>query len=74
MLPVATPPNAVVFGSGQLQIKDMVYAGILLNLIGAVVITVFIVYLMPIMWGVDLSTIPPEAIEFMEQRAAELAK
>ena len=39
MLPVATAPNAIVFGSGQVRIKDMARAGLVLNLIGAVVIT-----------------------------------
>lgn len=39
MLPVATPPNAIVFGSGYLEIRHMVKAGIWLNLIGAVLIT-----------------------------------
>jgi sodium-dependent dicarboxylate transporter 2/3/5 len=39
MLPVATAPNAIVFGSGKVRIKDMARAGFALNLIGAVVIT-----------------------------------
>jgi sodium-dependent dicarboxylate transporter 2/3/5 len=40
MLPVATAPNAIVFGSGKVQIREMARAGLALNLIGAVVITV----------------------------------
>ena len=39
MLPVATAPNAVVFGSGELPIRRMVREGFVLNLIGAGVIT-----------------------------------
>ena len=39
MLPVATAPNAVVFGSGELPIQRMVREGFVLNLIGALVIT-----------------------------------
>lgn len=35
MLPVATPPNAVVFATGKVRIGDMIKAGIILNLIGA---------------------------------------
>jgi sodium-dependent dicarboxylate transporter 2/3/5 len=39
MLPVATAPNAIVYGSGLFQIRDMARAGFVLNLIGAVVIS-----------------------------------
>jgi solute carrier family 13 (sodium-dependent dicarboxylate transporter), member 2/3/5 len=40
MLPVATPPNAIVFGSGAITIGQMVRAGIVLNLVGVVLVTV----------------------------------
>ena len=39
MLPVATAPNAIVYGSGRVPIRAMVRAGIGLNLIGAAAIT-----------------------------------
>ena len=39
MLPVATPPNAIVFGSGRLRIPQMAKAGIWLNIIGIFVVT-----------------------------------
>ncbi|WP_035477893.1 MULTISPECIES: SLC13 family permease [Aliagarivorans] len=39
MMPVATPPNSIVFASGQLQIKQMVKAGFALNIVGVVLIT-----------------------------------
>ena len=38
MLPVATPPNAIVFGSGQVKQSEMVKVGFLLNLVCVVVI------------------------------------
>lgn len=39
MLPVATPPNAIVFGSGEISAARMARAGFTLNLIGAIVVT-----------------------------------
>ncbi|WP_407351115.1 SLC13 family permease [Luteimonas sp. R10] len=39
MLPVATPPNAIVFGSGHVRIGQMARAGIVLNIIGVVLVT-----------------------------------
>ncbi len=39
MLPVATPPNAIVYGSGMLPIWHMVRSGMVLNLAGIVIIT-----------------------------------
>ena len=41
MMPIATPPNAIVFGSGHISIPDMCKAGIWLNLIGVIMITIF---------------------------------
>lgn len=50
MLPVATAPNAVVFSSGELSIKEMARAGVGLNLISIVVLTVYHYAVMPILW------------------------
>jgi sodium-dependent dicarboxylate transporter 2/3/5 len=47
MLPVATPPNAIVFATGQISIPQMVRAGLVLNLIGVVIVTIIALYLAP---------------------------
>jgi solute carrier family 13 (sodium-dependent dicarboxylate transporter), member 2/3/5 len=51
MLPVATRPNAVVFGSGRVRIADMALLGLVLNLIGVVVITLACWLLVPLVIG-----------------------
>lgn len=58
MLPVATPPNAVVFGSGYLRINDMMKAGFALNIFGVIFITLSIYYALPLFWGIDLHSVP----------------
>ena len=58
MLPVATPPNAVVFGSGYLRIPDMVRVGIWMNLISILLLTLFVYVLLPLAWGLDPRTFP----------------
>jgi sodium-dependent dicarboxylate transporter 2/3/5 len=47
MLPVATPPNAIVFGSGYVTIPEMTRAGFLLNLLAIVLITGIATFLVP---------------------------
>ncbi len=54
MLPVATPPNAVVFGSGYLEMKDMVKAGFWINVISIILVTLMVYFILPWMWGIDL--------------------
>ena len=53
MLPVATPPNAVVFGSGYLRIPDMVRVGIWLNILSIFLLTLFVYFLLPFLWDFD---------------------
>jgi sodium-dependent dicarboxylate transporter 2/3/5 len=51
MLPVATPPNAIVFSSGLLSIPQMARAGVYLNLLGMVLLTLVAVWLAPLVFG-----------------------
>ena len=60
MLPVATPPNAVVFGSGYLRIPDMAKSGFLLNVLGVFLVSIAVYYLLPLVWGIDLMNFPTE--------------
>jgi sodium-dependent dicarboxylate transporter 2/3/5 len=53
MMPVATPPNAIVFGSGRIRIPEMVRIGIFLNLIGVVVISLFFLFVGTKIFDVD---------------------
>ena len=58
MLPVATPPNAIVFGSGYLRIPDMVKKGFLLNIISILIIVLMVYYLLPAVWEIDKNVFP----------------
>ena len=58
MLPVATPPNAVVFGSSYLTVPQMAKAGFLLNFLGVILVVIFVIGWLPIAWGIDVTTFP----------------
>ena len=60
MLPVATPPNTVVFGSGYLRIPDMVKKGFFLNLISIITIVLMVYFLLPALWNLVPKKFPVE--------------
>ena len=49
MLPVATPPNAIVFGSGYLRIPDMIKKGFWLNIISIILISFMVYFFVPVL-------------------------
>ena len=51
MLPVATPPNAVVFGSKILNIDDMIKKGFWMNIISILILTAAVYWILPLIWG-----------------------
>lgn len=53
MLPVATPPNAVLFGSGYLKIEDMVKKGFWMNIISIILLTLVVYYVLPLVWDLN---------------------
>ena len=58
MLPVATPPNAIVYGSGFLSIPQMSKVGVRLNLLFVVLVTLVAYSLLGVAFGVELGTLP----------------
>ena len=62
MLPVATPPNAIVFGSGEISMETMIRAGIILNLAGVLFITAYMFLVGTFSFGIDLCVVPDWAI------------
>jgi len=62
MLPVATPPNAIIFGTQRLRISTMASVGVMLNIIGAVVITLATYYWGSVVFGIEPNTVPDWAV------------
>lgn len=58
MLPVGTPPNAIVFGTGKVSIGEMMKAGFGLNIIAALIIIAVVYLWVPVVYGIDLLTFP----------------
>ncbi|MFO7963873.1 MAG: SLC13 family permease [Desulfobacterales bacterium] len=58
MMPVATPPNAIIFGSGRITIAEMARAGVLINVIGAVLISTAFYYFGTAVFNIDTAVLP----------------
>lgn len=54
MLPVATAPNAIVFGSSYIQIEDMIKAGVWLNLLSIILFALYVYFVLPWVFGIDV--------------------
>ncbi|MDH3361836.1 MAG: DASS family sodium-coupled anion symporter [Nitrosopumilus sp.] len=51
IMPIATPPNAIVFGSGYVTASKMARFGLPLNIISILVVTIMMTILIPLIWG-----------------------
>lgn len=62
MFPIATPPNAIIYGSGKVSMWQMVKVGVVLNLIAIVMITFFTVFWGNTVLDIDVSVFPDWAV------------
>lgn len=58
MLPVATPPNAIVFGANYLKVSDMAKKGVLMNLISILIIALVVYFFMPYIFQLESLAFP----------------
>jgi len=49
MMPMGTPPNAIVFASGHIKIKEMMKAGLVINIVAIGLIVLFCWFLLPLL-------------------------
>jgi sodium-dependent dicarboxylate transporter 2/3/5 len=62
MLPVATPPNAIIFGTNKIRVIDMVKTGIILNLLSIIIITLVMYFWGTAVFGIDVTVFPDWAV------------
>lgn len=62
MLPVATPPNAIVFAANKLKVADMAKAGFLLNILSLLLVPAYMISLGKVIFGIDFHQFPSWAI------------
>lgn len=62
MLPVATPPNAIVFSTGRIHTAQMARTGLILNVIGAIAVTLLVYYWGQFVFGITASGLPAWAL------------
>lgn len=63
MLPVATPPNAIIFGTGRIKIIEMVRVGFIINIFVLLLVVLAVYFLVPLFWGIDLHSVPVEFLK-----------
>jgi len=60
MLPVGTPPNAIIFGTGKIKIIEMVRTGFALNIFSTILIVLFAYYALPVVFDIDITVFPED--------------
>lgn len=62
MMPVATPPNAVIFGSDRLKIHEMAWIGLWIKMASLVIVILLSTLLLPFFFGVEAGVLPDWAV------------
>jgi len=62
MMPIATPPNAIIFGSGRIRMSQMIRTGFLLNVLGIMVVTAMFYFVGLFVFSIDPATAPMWAL------------
>jgi sodium-dependent dicarboxylate transporter 2/3/5 len=62
MLPVATPPNAIIFGTNRIRVFDMVKTGFLLNMLSVIIITLIMYFWGTVVFGIEVTVFPDWAV------------
>jgi len=58
MLPVATPPNAIIFGTNKISIKDMIKTGFVLNIISVIILSIWVYFFGSYIFDIDILSFP----------------
>jgi sodium-dependent dicarboxylate transporter 2/3/5 len=58
MLPMGSPPNAIVFSSGYLKVSQMIKVGFVLNIIAITLIVLVTYFVVPFIFGIEFGKIP----------------
>lgn len=62
MLPVATPPNAIIFGTNKIEISDMIKTGFLINIVAVLLVSLWVYFFGSFVFNMDLMSFPSWAI------------
>jgi sodium-dependent dicarboxylate transporter 2/3/5 len=63
MMPVGTPPNAIVFGSGLITLPQMAKAGLLLNILLVPIVVALLWIIGPYVFDIQMNSLPAWAVE-----------
>ena len=68
MLPVATPPNAMVFGTNRINVMQMAKTGIVLNILAVIILSLFVYYYGSFIFHIDMNQMPDWALQMTKPK------